>query len=314
MKKNNDYLFFEGYKLTNEPLENINTPELKKQLSRLHEDIYNKQKKGVIKELVDLISKYPQYPILKNYLSNAYSVRGENEKSIEVIDWTIAEHPEYLYGRILKANLYVEDGVPEKVKELLGEELELKALYPERDLFHITELASFLGIVVTYYIAIDDLDAADKEIERMGEVCPEHPTFVALTRKLMIASIEKGRKRLQESEEKRIKVISDKPTPKNTETRFPVFNHKEILDLYEYEYDIPQYILEDILALPKETLIEDLEKVLRDAVDRNDYFVANVMENLNFFPFHAIILLTELKSEKSLSLILEIFSYNSDFL
>ena len=42
--------------------------------------------------------------------------------------------------------------------------------------------------------------------------------------------------------------------------------------LYQNGLRIEQEILQDILALPRKTLISDLEKVLQDSIDRYTFF------------------------------------------
>jgi hypothetical protein len=39
-----------------------------------------------------------------------------------------------------QANAFIYDGEPEKVPGVLGELMEIKDLYPERDVFHIEEI------------------------------------------------------------------------------------------------------------------------------------------------------------------------------
>lgn len=318
METNIDFWKFEDYKITDEQClkvgENETPLELADSIITLAESARDKRNKGIIKKLEALTVKYPNALALKNYLVIAYKMRGENGKAKEINERLFAEHPNYLFSKISKAEEYLENGEPEKVREVLGDTLELKALYPDRDWFHISELTNFFSIVTSYYLAVGNLTAADIQIERLNKLCPEHRNLSFLSKKVLLARLEIYQKRMQESEEKRIKVISDKPTPKCNDTKFPFFYHTELIELYNYEYDIPQSLLADYLSLPRESLILDLETIIMDAVARNEFFVNNSSELSNYFPIHAIYLLSELKSENSLSVIFTILSYNSDFL
>lgn len=79
------------------------------------------------------------------------------------------------------------------------------------------------------------------------------------------------------------------------------FNHKEILNLYNFGTEIPQNLLHQIIELPRESVIADLEKILIDAVDRyEDYSNEDWDESTNKIVFHAIYLLAELEAKESL--------------
>lgn len=112
---------------------------------------------------------------------------------------------------------------------------------------------------------------------------------------------------------KYVKAVAKKITePSN---KRPVFVHKEIHELYKYGVNIPHSIIETILDLPRTTLIEDLHKVLYDSAARFEYFQTNNndkdFENKSFT--HAIILLTELKSEESLPIIFDLMRQGNNF-
>ncbi len=95
----------------------------------------------------------------------------------------------------------------------------------------------------------------------------------------------------------------------------PVFQHPEINDLYQHGVQIPPEKLKAILALPRETFIADLEKVVGDARDRYLFFLQSGWgEKINFFPVHAICLLGELQAENSLSAILQLLESDKKML
>lgn len=93
----------------------------------------------------------------------------------------------------------------------------------------------------------------------------------------------------------------------------PSFNHPEILNLYLHGTKIPEDILQQIIALPKESVIADLEKILLDAIDRYDYFSNEDWDdNRNNFALHAICLLAELDAKESFPKILAFLESNED--
>ncbi len=91
---------------------------------------------------------------------------------------------------------------------------------------------------------------------------------------------------------------------------FPAFQHPEISILYGWGFDIPVEAVKRLLALPRESLIADLELVLQDADQRYEAYVALDTEekplplSLLSFPVHAAFLLAELGATGSLGKLL----------
>ncbi|MHB1686729.1 MAG: hypothetical protein ACYCVH_05060 [Ignavibacteriaceae bacterium] len=91
-------------------------------------------------------------------------------------------------------------------------------------------------------------------------------------------------------------------------TQEPQFNHKQIEMLYRNGFEIDHFIIKEILLLPRETLIIDLENVIMDGICRFEYFEDKAIkdgwneEEFNFL-VHALYLLAELRAEESLPVI-----------
>jgi hypothetical protein len=73
-------------------------------------------------------------------------------------------------------------------------------------------------------------------------------------------------------------------------------------------------IIREILQLPRETLIADLETMLLDAVERYHFFYEADEDLGDDFPLHALFILAELKAEDSLPKVFQFLSYDADFL
>ncbi|MEO6681938.1 MAG: DUF1186 domain-containing protein [Ginsengibacter sp.] len=308
-----------NYQITSDPnFQNEhfgNTPKLIAQFEGLYRAAMNPKDKKIIDQLTDLILKHPKSPQLKNFLSVAYHVRGNHKKAQEANKWILSEHPDYLFAKINLANEYMNVGQPERVPEVLGEDMEINKLYPERDLFHLAEVTGFYRAAIRYYVAIGNLDLAENRLKILQDIAPDNPdTEVAetLVRNLLEKKVSD---RWKEDQANRIEIENVKPVPYSIQKTPPVFVHPEIMSLYEYGLDIPPEKLRTILALKRETLIADLEKVLKDAVDRYKYFIYSAFSEGELdFPLHAICLLAELKSEKSLPLVLDFLEYDEEVL
>jgi hypothetical protein len=94
-----------------------------------------------------------------------------------------------------------------------------------------------------------------------------------------------------------------------------VFFHPEIEQLYENDMQIGHDTVYSILALPRQTVIADLEKVILDSITRFHRLGEQEWdETKHNFSAHAIFLLTELKAEESLPTILQLLRQDSEYL
>ncbi len=290
------------------------TPALHRQLESLAIEVHNKKNTKVIDRIMRLIEEFPGIPMLKNYLSVAYSVRGNYEKSTEINDLLLAEHPDYLFAKLNKANFYIDHDEFDKVPEILGTALEISQLYPEREIFHIGEIISFYKVIIRYYAAIENLELAEKRFEELKSLAPGYEDVEEAEEYLYMLRLKNVAERLEKERELAITPEILKPLPEQTEEE-PQFNHPEIQNLYEFGLLIPHEKLHEILALPRASLIEDLERVLQDATERYEYFTGlEWEEETHSFVLHALFLLMELKASESLPQIFSFLEYDDDFL
>lgn len=311
-----------GFHITTDPEFQDNrdhiTPQLKWELEKLYPKV-QKGNKTVIRKILHLIERNPKNPQLKNFLSSAYQTSGNYKKAVEVNDWILQEHPDYLFGLLNKAHQYIDSDKPEKVTEILGKGLDLKKLYPGRDLFHLAEVTGFFKLAVIYYAAIEDFDQAEMRLDILKEIAPNHPDTETAGNHLFYKRMEAGARRFEEEEKTKIKVEA-KGNYHSVQTREkPAFNHSEMEWLYENDSNIEKSRLEKILALPRETLIQDLQTILNDLIGRYQYFReleedGRLSEDENFFGCHAVYLLGDLEATESLENILETFKQDTDFL
>jgi len=268
-----------GYQITTDPHfqdERFGiTPELSDQLELLYIESSKKNNKKMIEKLTKLIIKYPTVPILKNYLSIVYNDQGNFQKAQELNKWILAEHPDYLFGRLNEANICIENNEPEKVPAILGEALEIKSLYPDREVFHLAEVTGYFKTVIRYLAAIENLELAENRLKLLQKIAPEHHDTEQAEMFLMALRLKTSAERWKEENKNRIIPVVNKTALENSKINPPEFNHPEIQYLYEKGFRIPHEKLRAILNLPRKTLIEDLENVLTDAVDRFSYFTDN---------------------------------------
>ena len=99
------------------------------------------KQKGNEKELLRYVDEYPDLPEFKNRLYAFYIMKGRIGELMKIYQQTILQHPDYLFGKICTALNYYDQKQFSKMPGLLGENLELDSLYPEKKFFtHICDL------------------------------------------------------------------------------------------------------------------------------------------------------------------------------
>ncbi|MEO5571222.1 MAG: DUF1186 domain-containing protein [Bacteroidia bacterium] len=263
----------------------------------------------------DLIEKYPHIPQFKNQLSNCYAFIKNFKKANEANRWIVKEHPDYLFGKLNLANEYIAKKQFEKVPVVLGQLLELKDLYPQRKVFHLNEVISFYTTAIHYFTGIKNLEAAESRLDILKEIDDGTADIDRLNMLLMLLRMETGMKRWDEERKKAktVKVKAKKITGSSVDK--PVFNHVEVEQLYCNSMRIPHAVLKNILLLPRETLIDDLHKVIYDSILRFKYFSEEMDWNAETHEvlLHAMFILSELKSEKSLQIVLDILRQDEEY-
>ena len=322
MSSDQSNLTISSYNITNDTSYNDDKYGITEPIKEIIEDIFfdvQKGKPSVIKRLERLCKKYPRVPQFKNYLAVSLSHAGNEKRAFEVNEQALKAHPDYLFARTNQAKVLMERGETDAIPKLLGEEMELKALYPDKDRFHILEVLTYFNTTVKYFLMVDDPHNAQIRLDLLREIDASAPeTFDAMAG-MARYNMEKAGERIKR----------DKATERSVESRSynksvqtdkkPHFNHPETEALYEYGFEISPEQIEDILALPRQSLIQDLEIVLEDTIKRFEFF-RNEAEEYGWddrkysFSIHAAYMLAELNSEQSLTHILEILRQGDEFL
>ncbi len=319
MTKKFDKVILTGYRVTFNPAEldaeNGITPEIRKHLDRTLKRL-SKGVKHLDRELEQLISKYPGIPQFKNYLTAFYSKNKQQKKAIELNNIILKEHPDYLFGKINLALQYLREKNIDKIPELLGRDMEIKSLYPERDIFHIEEILSFYQIAVFYFIETGDIESAEMRLKIMSDLDVDHIKAKKAAESIFLHKLEEDyeNSKMFEAPSRTPKFIP-KTNYKQTKSE-PEFVNPEIKLLYQYGFQIDHNIIKKILGLPRESLIEDLKKVVIDSISRYKYFKKETVWEFHThsFVFHALFLLSELKAYDALEVVLDLLRQDRELL
>jgi hypothetical protein len=98
------------------------------------------------------------------------------------------------------------------------------------------------------------------------------------------------------------------------EMYLPDFNYKEVEALYEHNLTIPDELYDSLLQKERRLLIEDLEKLLKHAIDKFEVFNADeVPVKQTFFVWHAMFLLKDIEAWESLPAFIDFLKQDEDF-
>jgi tetratricopeptide (TPR) repeat protein len=282
----------------------------------LHRRAKDKKDTTIISTLKQLMEAYPEVPLLKNDLGIAYHNKGMLDESRKVYEQIVVEFPDYLQGWLGLFSAFLEEKAYDKIEELAGTDVDIRTLFPEREVFHLDEVSNFLRFAILYFAITGRIERAEAKYKELKTINSGYPGLPLLTALINSAGLKKHFFGKEDEMEKLKDILPQKKAKLSDNVSAPVFQHEEINNLYRYGVRIPQEVLQEILQLPRTSVIADLEKVLDDAVDRYGYFSQqdSPAEEGCFFALHAFFLLAELRAGKSLTKVLSILSYDDDFL
>jgi tetratricopeptide (TPR) repeat protein len=187
-----------SFDITDEPIEDDSMPEkLSNEMNELHEIIFRTPALA-IERLETLIAKYPTIPRLYNFIATAYSRMGNEKKARYYVEENYRNNPDYLFAKLNYAQTCMAAGDYEKIPEILDHKFVIKALYPQREKFHITEVVSFLGIVGLYFAYMNNRDQVKIHYDMLRQLAPGHIFTKQLKRYLFFSSIKSYVKKLMD--------------------------------------------------------------------------------------------------------------------
>jgi len=175
------------YKITDEPIEERAFRKLpdsvKKQLEGLLRDAQRKPEQA-IPQLLELKKRYPNIPLIYNYLAVAYAASKETELAEATVKENMRRNPDYLFARVNYAEICFARQEYERIPEIFDYEFDLKALYPNRKRFHISEFANFMGVMGFYFAKADQWEMAERYNEMLQETAPSSPLAKRMNKEL----------------------------------------------------------------------------------------------------------------------------------
>ncbi len=154
---------------------------------------------NVVPELLRLRKKHPKIRAIYNYIAVGYSLAKDERKFLEIIEETIRKFPDYIFGKTALAEYYLKHQEHRKIKDLFGGEFELRRLYPDRKIFHISEVRGFFYVVGAYFARANNMARALYYYLALRDIDPNHLSTKLLGDEILIKEIEKLRRKVSKT-------------------------------------------------------------------------------------------------------------------
>lgn len=254
-------------------------------------------KVGIVHELQALARKYHAIPHFRNMLAATLLKNGEKKRFLDAALQIMEEFPDYVLTRCNLALYYIVEKQLDKALYYLGNELSLTEQFPLRNSeFTEVEIYNYHVTAFRYLIATKDDKEAQNHFDFLQHFYPEVMNENGLYFSLIGLRLEKNK--WENRDERSIEVIPEYVEPS---AEAPVFTHPEVHIFYRTALGIDRNTLHGIMSLPRETLVDDMKKMLMDSIARYDYFSSKKWtETTHSFPVHALYVLSSLKAHEAL--------------
>ncbi len=180
-----------SYDITTEPLRDLPIPGCRQlhdvigddASDQLHEEVFDNPR-AAIARLERLIDQFPDVPILYNWLAMAYTRTADHARAEQLIRSNYQRNPAYLFARVNYAQLCLDDGQIDLAAQVMDHKFDLKLLFPERNLFHLTEFLAMSTLASSYALATGDLDTARRILDIMEDLAPDYEQTLTVPRRV----------------------------------------------------------------------------------------------------------------------------------
>jgi hypothetical protein len=149
-----------------------------------------------------IMTRTPENPIWHNYLGVCAQLREDDVQYKIICESIIRRFPDYVLGKIMWVNLLIDENRIGEVRSFLNDVYTLPEVCPERNTFHITELVSFHGTMIRYFIRTGNLRQAqlysDIVFEFQGQAIPNSNIFEMSQSEFMEVKTKKVMEYLEE--------------------------------------------------------------------------------------------------------------------
>ena len=165
-----------GFEL-HEEIRRVHSPRVEHLACKAAEALHESEGERAESYLTQALEIEPDAPDLLNNLTAAYRFQDRYEEAERLVLDIYERFPDYFFGRVNMANLYIEDKELQKAKGLLEPLLQNKRL-------HVSEFAALCEGYIQLCLAERNFDAARSWLDMWENVDPDHPMLEASRRRV----------------------------------------------------------------------------------------------------------------------------------
>ena len=144
-----------------------------------------------IRELEEIRKEHADVPYIYNALGNAHGALGNHSAVLATAQETCRRFPNYLFGKVLLAEYYVQSEQFERIANVFGNKLDIQDHVPERrTAFHPSEIRAFYAVVGLYFAETGALARAIWSYWAVNKLEPGGPAALRLARTIILVEIE----------------------------------------------------------------------------------------------------------------------------
>ena len=182
-------ILFEGktYPVSFEPMPDILGKKLGKEVLQTYLQLLEKvqtQPRKYYQEIKTFCSKYPDSSEVVNLLTFAHLQNKNLLEAEKLIEETYWKYPHYLFARINYADQCIRKKKLSEINKIFPL-FDLKILYPEKKIFHISELRGYWILMAHYHQALKNREKALDYYETVCKIDPYHSATLHLKKKLI---------------------------------------------------------------------------------------------------------------------------------
>lgn len=296
----------------------------------IYEHIYTRNKPN-LKKIERFYQRWKQYPEVWNLLYGALVKNNRKDEAEKFIHRMLEVFPDYFFARANYTKRLIYEGCFDEAIDFLGGDTpDILRWYPDSKVFWIEHVLQHYSLYVALEIERDDFDKASDYISyvedcfylsaddsyEMNENADEisdyvHDAFGDYTMQIMqhrlLYMSEKWENNPNKKPEYVPPVIPEDYKKKYGNTSF---THPEIEALFELEL-LDNDTINSILSLPRQTAIDDLERILYHTMF--EFTDEDFNKNLYYAVPHALWFLYEFKAVESIESACLLLQMDSEF-
>ena len=276
---------------------------------KIFDEVMQKDKPNLNK-IERFFQKWKMYPDVWTWYYQALLKNSRNVEARKCLDKILDLFPDYFYGKLSLALAHIKEGEFEKAKEIMGKTPDISLMMPGKSEFYYEDVLKYYAVYVDIELALDNDNAADEILKKAIDVTgnEKHKAIGMIQRSILRYRMNRFSKKLERSDAIKLEpnfldtndYVNYESTP---------FIHPEIQSLC-YEIYVPEKEdIDEILSLPRESLIKDLGNIIQKTIyekNSSEEFDYNAVASTIYF-------LTELKATESLPVVMQILRQDSEY-